>query len=545
MQAYRDYLDALQYKLQWWSTDAPPQSRRKDDLPPILASVLELVEKPPSLIAGANNLFDEALANPARNAELMGSIIKLGTSSDNRASLALDLLAAHLWSSQVTNEGSRLPWLKLPNEGVAHVALDAEALHARGAAKDYWQRMLAMNGPLAIDWGRLIEGKDVPLSPATLSKTIPSMRKVRQGSPQALENDARQKLSDAAALSKSNAVDRALVPLSCGPLSAAEFVQSISDVLVVWRTPDEEFAVFSVDTDRGTWSTLDLWSLAQEVPKSAMARFESSAKLLIAETIHDLRQVGDSGLLDPSQWQAAPLEMELSRLDPKSDIRKDYRIKIWVLAGVRPSDVYVYMKARFGNPNGMMSALRRPGSDNLFHWQFNVSVGEDLLAVMASNARVECRASTKMPFTLADQHLIAARLKEDFRNHGAAMKEVRDELESWTLFANPYAQLTHTILEAESKLVETPVRPPPAAPFIFGSKEEADRVMQRRVRWLEGVRTAFRLSMTIRVMAPIWAEAFVNLVLLILRNTEVKSDDRLYGDLLRRNRPPGDVWTVS
>ena len=41
-----------------------------------------------------------------------------------------------------------------------------------------------------------------------------------------------------------------------------------------------------------------------------------------------------------------------------------------VRAQLRPVDVYAYLRARFGTPNGIQNLLRADDSDNLFHWDY-------------------------------------------------------------------------------------------------------------------------------------------------------------------------------
>jgi hypothetical protein len=69
-------------------------------------------------------------------------------------------------------------------------------------------------------------------------------------------------------------------------------------------------------------------------------------------------------------------------IDPPERIkrlRKANRVVSRFIIGDRiaPIDLYVYLKARFGMPNGIQTILRAPHSDNLFHWQY--AVGTDLV----------------------------------------------------------------------------------------------------------------------------------------------------------------------
>ena len=46
---------------------------------------------------------------------------------------------------------------------------------------------------------------------------------------------------------------------------------------------------------------------------------------------------------------------------------------------ISPFDIYCYLHARFGEPNGMQTFLRADDSDNMFHWEYNLKVGDKSL----------------------------------------------------------------------------------------------------------------------------------------------------------------------
>jgi hypothetical protein len=48
-----------------------------------------------------------------------------------------------------------------------------------------------------------------------------------------------------------------------------------------------------------------------------------------------------------------------------------------VRSSLSPVDVYCYLKARFGEPNGFQNFLRKDDSDNWIHWDFNLKAGDE------------------------------------------------------------------------------------------------------------------------------------------------------------------------
>ena len=47
-----------------------------------------------------------------------------------------------------------------------------------------------------------------------------------------------------------------------------------------------------------------------------------------------------------------------------------------VRSRLRPFDVYSYLRARFGIPNGFQNMLRKDDSDNWIHWDFNLKADD-------------------------------------------------------------------------------------------------------------------------------------------------------------------------
>jgi len=45
--------------------------------------------------------------------------------------------------------------------------------------------------------------------------------------------------------------------------------------------------------------------------------------------------------------------------------------RVWIFRNeLRPSDLFCYLGARFGKPNGFQNYLRSDSSDNLIHWEW-------------------------------------------------------------------------------------------------------------------------------------------------------------------------------
>src|SRR5690242_714764 len=135
--------------------------------------------------------------------------------------------------------------------------------------------------------------------------------------------------------------------------------------------------------------------------------------------------------LDPSTWKAAEPKELLDSL-PNSFREKEThgrhrrrkpkrnRGLLVFRELLSPLDVYTYLKARFGEPNGFQSAMIhkmkmvRDDSDRLFHWDYLLKVGEKYLTI--TGATREVHVMVDADFSDEDWLAFAGNLKSDFGN---------------------------------------------------------------------------------------------------------------------------------
>lgn len=230
-----------------------------------------------------------------------------------------------------------------------------------------------------------------------------------------------------------------------------------------------------------------------------------------------------------TDWRAIDPPERIERL------KKANRVVSRFIIGDRiaPIDLYVYLKARFGNPNGIQTILRAPHSDNLFHWQYAVGTDSVLFEATEANLYMEAVVEGVGDATDADIDDFFAALKQDFANHGKEMSEVRKGLEHWELFINPYKRLYDVLLRTKQELMDLNISGI-EIPETPQSREELEN-LQKQIQEL-GPRfdDALRFGVTLRMLTPVLGEAFVNLLIFILAKEEIKKDSRLYQDVIRR-----------
>lgn len=203
---------------------------------------------------------------------------------------------------------------------------------------------------------------------------------------------------------------------------------------------------------------------------------------------------------------------------------------------LKPSDLYCYLYARFGPPNGLQNFLRSDDSDNLIHWEWTLSCENGLIEIMGMNLRTEIRFLGNWEFSKLDRDQFINHIKNDFSSYGREMSEIRREkLENWDIFVNPYKQIRNAIDQLKSDLDDLSLDPTseklenpsgPAEFMAFGEKWKA--IMEKYNRGIG-------LSLGLRIMTPILAESFVNLIIFVLCRPDIKKNSRLFDSFVRSN----------
>lgn len=206
----------------------------------------------------------------------------------------------------------------------------------------------------------------------------------------------------------------------------------------------------------------------------------------------------------------------------------------WILKNeVKPVDLYCYLYARFGMPNGIQNFLRRPDTtDNLIHWEWIVRSEVGFVRFQGYNFRTEIWIPGD-PFKESDKEEFISLLKADFSNIGEKMGAVRKSLEHWVEFINPYKRIKRSVTDLFKELESLGIdegdsvpdmhEMPDLAKFEENWKANADKYTK-----------ALGLCFGIRSMLPVMAESFVNLLLYILMKPNLKQDERLRENTVRQ-----------
>lgn len=198
----------------------------------------------------------------------------------------------------------------------------------------------------------------------------------------------------------------------------------------------------------------------------------------------------------------------------------------------------MYLKARFGEPNGLTMLFKnRNDSDNLIHWHYTLRCPSGTIEIMCFRFRIEFFQPFSDDIAVLTSFITA--IRRDFARYGHLMGEVRKGLEKWQLFLNPYVRLKNMLeeqlVELEALALEK-VEEPAALHSAGGLSEKGrEEFLQTFSEAAKKFSKAAQICLSVRMLAPVWAESFVNLIVFLLARPEVRADSRLYESIVRQN----------
>lgn len=198
-----------------------------------------------------------------------------------------------------------------------------------------------------------------------------------------------------------------------------------------------------------------------------------------------------------------------------------------------PLAVYKYLYACFGPPYGFQTRVKKPNdSDNLIHWDYLVKAGSHFIYFQGGNRDIHVYIFGKLMLPEDWVHFTKA-MKDDFRRVGGDMNRVGQTLEKWIIVANRYSLIAdacagfHELLTDEQGLPDFTPHTRSDEAGIRAYYEQVEEIRRRGNR-------VFSASLSLDLITPVLAEAFVNLLIFLLRKSELQNNSRQYDDYIRQ-----------
>lgn len=233
-----------------------------------------------------------------------------------------------------------------------------------------------------------------------------------------------------------------------------------------------------------------------------------------------------------NEWLILTPEERIEQLT-KTKTKQITKGSHWLNDGsIKPIDLYCYLVSRFGKPSGIMMLARGDSTENLFHWHFTIKIEDSNIEILNSNHGTEFSVQCTPPFTNNDWELLMKKIKEDFKDWGTEMSQVRKKLDKWTLFINPFARINRVTNKMYDELSEIKIKEPFNFP-ILPTQKQYDKFLKEMETWRKNLHRSVILGLNLRMLAPIMAEAFINLLLFYLAKDDIKQDQRVFDSILR------------
>lgn len=204
-----------------------------------------------------------------------------------------------------------------------------------------------------------------------------------------------------------------------------------------------------------------------------------------------------------------------------------------VRSRLKPVDVYAYLKARFGDPNGLQNFLRQDSSENLIHWDFNLKAA-DVDLYFCGAAREIYIIVTE---TLTDEQwkALILTLRSDYARVARSKSEVMKSFEKYLVFPNKFTSLAGLCADLHADIVDAP--PKEELPDLPEAKEGLDAYRAAMGRTSERATDLYGNCLKLRLLTPIMAEAYINMIILMFCRDKIRKDAEQYQMFLREKVP--------
>lgn len=238
--------------------------------------------------------------------------------------------------------------------------------------------------------------------------------------------------------------------------------------------------------------------------------------------------------LSVPSWRLATKEELLdfvgSRSRNKQGLRQIRPSALSVRRHLSPVDVYCYLKARFGEPNGFQNFLRKDDSDNLIHWDFNLKAGDEDVYICGMSREIHFLISARM--TDEDWCDLIRGVKADYKRVGKEKSAILKSLEHWVIFPNKFVEIASVCADLHAKIAEN------VGGFRTYQVPTATKKALRKERAVlehltKRASIVHRSSLQLSLLTPVLAEAFINMLVLTLCRPEIRNNKRQFDAFIR------------
>jgi hypothetical protein len=198
-----------------------------------------------------------------------------------------------------------------------------------------------------------------------------------------------------------------------------------------------------------------------------------------------------------------------------------------------PVDMYCYLKARFGKPNGFQNFLRKDDSDNWIHWEFMLKAGKESILIYGTSREIHFLLSEQL--TDNDWRDFINNIKSDYKRIGNEKSAVLKSLEKWVVFPNKFMQVAGICADLHFDITEN-IDGFQSYRHNFSLSENRPKEQEELLKKISHrSNVLYRSCLELSLITPVFAEAFINMAILVLCKKEIKANQRQFESFIRSN----------
>jgi hypothetical protein len=237
--------------------------------------------------------------------------------------------------------------------------------------------------------------------------------------------------------------------------------------------------------------------------------------------------------IDVKSWRAATREELLDYYGPGEKKRKGGSA-LNIRSHIKPVDAYTYLRARFGQPNGFQNFLRKDDSDNLVHWDFNLKADDVDVYLSATSRTIHVQLSENLTDEEWRDFILA--WKADFGRIGPEKSVMMRSFEKYYVFQNKFKSLADECAIMHEAIIDEPeleLKLPSSDPddAVWAEIEKNLRAQGERANRLFGT------CLKLRLLMPVMAEAYINMVIITFCKDVIRNDRVQYETFVRAKIP--------
>jgi hypothetical protein len=201
---------------------------------------------------------------------------------------------------------------------------------------------------------------------------------------------------------------------------------------------------------------------------------------------------------------------------------------------LRPLDIYAYLKARFGPPNGFLTMIKdQEDSDNWAHWDYVIQAGQYQVAFVGTTRDVHVSVQARL--SDAGWKALIVGLKGEFARLGREKSEVVRSLEKWTIFQNKYGNIADLCADLHQRLSDAD-KVSDFDEYVY-PKYKSKRTLGRLQSARKVAATIYQDCLVLSMATPVYAEAAINMMIQIAAKPALRTDEDALESFIRLPMP--------